>query len=161
MERGVALLQERHQHVAQDVLHAHAPRLWPHLLEDIHHAGRGERDAILPHVAPRIVPVRLARIGGVQIDDVAPPRRRNACRDRANVAAPFSVAFTCASRVVTLGNCLIEKCLSQNVSRYGISLTEALRFQCPLDAEVTSKWCMRPLLLSTNAAPLPPPGVRK
>ena len=81
VERRVRLLQERHEHVAQDVLHAHAPRVRPHLLEDIHHAGSGERDPILPDMAQRIVAVRLARIGGVQIDDVMPPRRRNACRN--------------------------------------------------------------------------------
>ena len=74
VERRVRLLQERHEHVAQDVLHAHAPRVRPHLLEDIHHAGSGERDPILPDMAQRIVAVRLARIGGVQIDDVIPPR---------------------------------------------------------------------------------------
>ena len=81
VQRGIRLFQGCHEHVTQDVLHAHSPRLWPHLLEDIHHAGRGERDAILPDMTQRIVAVRLFRIGGVQIDDVVPPRRRSACRD--------------------------------------------------------------------------------
>ena len=58
-----------------------SPRLGPHLLEDIHHAGRSKCDAILPYVAQRIVTERLARIGGVQIDGVAPLRCRDARRD--------------------------------------------------------------------------------
>ena len=32
-------------------------------------------------------------------------------------------------------DCLIEKCLTKNVSRYGIHLTETLRVECPLDAK--------------------------
>ena len=72
VERGIPLLQERHENVAQDVLHAHAPRVRPHLLEDIHHAGSGESDTILPDMAKWIVTERLVRIGGVEIDDVIP-----------------------------------------------------------------------------------------
>ena len=73
VEGSVPLLQKRHEHVSQYVLHAHAPRVRPHLLEHIHHAGSGECDPILPDMAQRIVAERLARISSVQIDDVIPP----------------------------------------------------------------------------------------
>ena len=81
VEGCIRLLEERHEHVAQDVLHAHAPRLRPHLLEHIHHAGSGERDAILPDMAQGIVAVWLVRIRRVEIDDVSASRRRDACGD--------------------------------------------------------------------------------
>ena len=64
------LLQEGHQDVAQNVLHADAPRLGPHLRKDFHEAGSGERDSIVPHVTQGIVSIRLRRIGSIEVDHI-------------------------------------------------------------------------------------------
>ena len=77
MQRGVRLLQKCQQDVAQNVLHAHAPRIGPHLLEDFHEPGGCQGPEFRAHLPQRIVAIRLRRIGGVEIDDIVTARQRN------------------------------------------------------------------------------------
>ena len=56
--------------VVNFVLHADAPGLWPHLLEDFEEAGRGQSDPVFTHSSQGIVAVWLGRIGGIQINQV-------------------------------------------------------------------------------------------
>ena len=70
------------------MLHAHAPRLGPHLREHFHHAGRSQRDAIRPDMTKRIVSVRLRRIGSIKVDDIQQPFRLECDRRSARPRSP-------------------------------------------------------------------------
>ena len=75
------LFKQSHEDVAQDVLHADAPGVGPHLLEHLHESGGGEGDPILTHMAQRVVAERLRGVGCVEVDRV----RSGADRGGSNV----------------------------------------------------------------------------
>ena len=63
------------------MLHAHAPSLRPHLLEDFQKPGSRERDPVFADVSQRIVAVRLGRVGRVQVNHVVGPVSRHIASD--------------------------------------------------------------------------------
>jgi hypothetical protein len=70
MHRRIGLLQKRHEDVAQNVFHAHAPGLRPHLFEDFEETRGGERYPVFADMTKGIVAVRLRGIAGIEIDHV-------------------------------------------------------------------------------------------
>jgi hypothetical protein len=65
-----------------------------------------------------IVAVRLARVGRVQIDDVAPSRRRNACRDASDEVAVRVDQREAASALQVLEHHILQEC---RFSRAGLA----------------------------------------
>jgi hypothetical protein len=63
------------------MLHAHAPRIGPHFLEDLHEPGSGERNKLWAYLPQWIVAVGLGGIGGIEIDRIRLARSRNAGGD--------------------------------------------------------------------------------
>src|SRR6266568_8856430 len=70
MHRCIRLLQERQKDIAQNVLHAHTPRVGPHLFEDLKEAGCCKCDPVLSNMSQWIVAKGLMRIGCIQIRHV-------------------------------------------------------------------------------------------
>src|SRR5262249_55440068 len=79
MHRRTLAFKKRHQNVAQDVLHAHAPRLGPHLFENFEEAGGGEGDAIFTDLTKGIVAIRLSGVAGIEIDHIGLARLWDTC----------------------------------------------------------------------------------
>ena len=61
-QRGVAILDERVERVAKDMLHTHAPGVGPVFLEGLHQSGRRQSDHSRMDPFERIVPERLSWI---------------------------------------------------------------------------------------------------
>ena len=78
-QRRRLLLQESIDRVAQDVLHADAPRILPVLLERLHDAGGSEGDGRRAHLVQRIVAERLTGIRHVEVVEVGRSIRWDRC----------------------------------------------------------------------------------
>jgi hypothetical protein len=63
------------------VLHPHAPRLGPHLLEHLKKTGSRKCDPVLVDMPKRIIAVGLRAIRGIHKDDVASSPLRHFCHD--------------------------------------------------------------------------------
>ena len=67
-QSGLGLIKQGQQGIAQNVFHAHAPGVGPHLLEHIDEPGGDQRPKPCTNVQQRIVTKWLRRVRDVEVD---------------------------------------------------------------------------------------------